>query len=108
MTVPTDSITDTSRGVYKVTGPCPEHGQPHGPGVVVTSKPGVESMTYHDISIDGRYAGNVIDTATGDDLRFVATASGPGAITLGWHSSLDRAVAAVVAVHRLHRPVVAS
>lgn len=69
-TVPIDSITDTSRGIYKVTGPCsmsspcpgescPEHGSK---APVVTVEPSL-----WDVIVDGREIG--VLTHHGDDSR---------------------------------------
>ena len=56
----------------------------------------------HDVRIDGKPVGAVVEdrSAYAGHFRFAAAAVGMGS-PLGWHSSLESAVAAITEVHEL-------
>lgn len=110
MTVPIDSITDTSRGIYKVTGPCsmsspcpgescPEHGSK---APTVTVEPNLWTVTEggHEIGIL---------THHGDDGQPWAAGFRPtGTYNTKWlgheYPTQAEAVAAVLAEHAKPKP----
>ena len=59
-------------------------------------------MLTRDVRIDGKPAGAVVEdrSAYAGHYRFVAAVVGMGS-PLGWHSSLESAVAAIAEVHEL-------